>query len=257
MKSVLVGIPFLILSIAFADSPTGAPTNRVSAQVVNKQATWEAGQYRGWIYFLAKHDVIQEYNIEDITGKGDAVAFYESHSNLACAVQGNGSGMCKAAFPMDFTLLHEVVFTLPDCTITEGLYMRGASFDVTLPGSPLASKSLGDEFAIGFEPNIWDSEGVQYASISGSDEGCKNEPFIKTFVVPYATVFPSRSLTLRVGNRTALTVEGTCSMEGLPREGEFPMGEGIVYSEIFSIVECRWMVFRIDMSAIPPEGGEE
>jgi hypothetical protein len=249
MKSIL-GRLVIVLAVA---GVLCLSVDRVVAQGATGQNDWASGGYIGWIYFLAKEDTDQEYSQEEITGHGVVATFFESHSNLVCDVHENGTGFCTATFPMDITVGQSYTYTTPDCEMQGGLSMRSIALNSNLPGNIMALAPMADDPVISFQPVFGKANGNQYFSSSGG-EGC-DASLVSGFQSVPSVQFPPGSLTLRVGIRTALTVGGTCSMEGLPRQASNPMGPGMVYRDNLAILDCRWMVFRYDPSMEPPAGG--
>lgn len=211
------------------------------ARPARAAATWTKGLYVGWVYFLAKADMQYRQAAQGVSVQVDGVRYYESHGDLECTVfDEDGNGHCGANFPMDITWGESGTAVLPNCTVTITGSSRADAVNGGPPLAPLTSAPLAQGFSVGFFPQI----GPENGSLTAV--GCPGGGTNSYSIDAGQPVWPK--LDFHVEHHTALSMGGSCSMEGLPRS----ITVGAMSSSL-TLQECEWRVLFIDPYATLPE----
>lgn len=210
-----------------------------SAQPVQAGSPWIKGLYAGWVYYLARADFQMQQSMEGASLQYEGARFYESHGDIHCSVfDEDGNGNCTTSFPMDIVWGAEGTFTSPSCSLA--IHQNGRADAVNEQNllTPLTANPLEEGFSVDFTPKIGPER------ISTTITGCQS--------MSKAVQFPAGQpqwpqLDFHVEYHTALSIGGTCSMEGLPRSTSVgPMTASL------SLEQCQWRALFLDPYAVLP-----
>jgi len=213
-----------------------------AAQSAQAASPWVVGLYSGWAYFMAKTDYHYSQSMEGASMQFDGVKFFESHGDIECnVIDEAGTGGCGANFPLDILNGASGLFTGPDCTVSVQVNSRANALSGGMPLAPLSSGPLEVGFSVPFNPLVGPENGMLSATTSGCPGGGANSYQID----PGQPKWPQ--LDFHVDYHTALSIGGTCSMEGLPRS----ITAGAMTATL-SLTQCQWRVLYLDPYAKLP-----
>ncbi len=227
----------ILVGVLFSLGP-GSP----AAQPARAAASWVRGLYTGWVYFMAKTDYDYNQSMEGASVTFAGAKFFQSHGDIECMVFDEaGTGHCAANFPLDIVNDAFGSFTSPDCSGTMQVSSRANAINGGPALAPLTNAPLDQGFSMSFNPLV----GPESGTISMTTSGC---PGGGTSAFQMAAGLPKwPQLDFYVEYHTALTIGGTCSMEGLPRS--ISTGPG---NATLSLDQCEWRALYMDPYATLP-----